>query len=152
MSNGLNRHLADLNRMASWPIVPGHVRRHQARASGQCGQQNSSDVPSLLTRSHSPRSASLSPSPRPSEASACRAITTDLRQARTPPPPRHCVIAHAHCSTITSSTSPTRHCLSSNQGKGLRAIIVAAIAAVRHRAPSSLVANPIHRSSYLFLC
>jgi len=103
------------------------------------------------SHSHSPRSASLSPSPCPSEAAACRAIAADLRQACTPPPPHLHPIHHVHSFVVSHSTSPTRHCLSSNQGKGLRAVAVAAIAAVRRQAPSSPVDSPIHRSSYLLL-
>ena len=49
-----------------------------------------------------------------------------LRRARTPLPPCHCAIACAHRSAITSSTSPTTHCLNLSQGKGLRAIAVIA--------------------------
>ena len=52
--------------------------------------------------------------------------TTLAAAPRSLPPPRHCSIAGAHRSAITSSTSPTTHCLNPRQGNGLWAIAVIA--------------------------
>ena len=124
------------------------ARRCQPSWSGQQGEIKEAKPLRSFTLALSPSLyLSFTRSSKPSTTIAI----AELHCAHTPPPPRHYAIACTHHLAITSSTSLTCHCLSSNQGKGLRAIAIAAIAVVHHQAPSSPVASPIHRSSYLLL-
>ena len=98
------------------PCVAAHLFacRCIKRESEPAASHFHSLVPSLSS------SLSLSCSPKRNYSATIAAAPRSL------PPPCHCLIAHAHHLAITSSTSPTTHCLNPRQGKGLWAIAVVA--------------------------
>ena len=94
------------------------------------GPTGQADVGNKATRHHCPASLARIRAPLPhfasislrqSKAATHRAITAELHRAHAPLPQHHSLIARAHRSPISPSTSSTTHHLSLSQDKHLRA-------------------------------